>query len=242
MALKDNLISIWELEEASGQALDSHGANDLDLTGGAIGTATGKVGNARDFPGTSFDNFNHVDNTDLSTGDIDFTFAAWVKVDSFAHTQVVACKGGSLGDAAELEYALFLTSGKFAFQVSDGATVTEVEATTFGAPSTGTWYFVAGWHDATNNQIGISVNGTANTASYSGGVQDTTQRLRLGGEASGSRDFDGLIDEAAFWKRVVGSTDLATIYNSGNGLAFSSWDAGGGAASTAYNLLLLGVG
>ena len=70
MALTDNLISAWELSEASGNAIDSHGSNDL-TDNGSVGTGTGLVyGTARHFDGSD-DGFNIIDNTDLSVGDID---------------------------------------------------------------------------------------------------------------------------------------------------------------------------
>lgn len=49
MAIIDNLVSYWKLDEASGNALDAHGSNTLIETSGAIAAAGGKINGARDF-------------------------------------------------------------------------------------------------------------------------------------------------------------------------------------------------
>ena len=79
MSLLTDLVSYWKLDEASGDALDSHGTNNLTVNG-SIGTAAGKIGSARDLESSGSDQyFSLADNASLSTGDIDFSVAGWVK-------------------------------------------------------------------------------------------------------------------------------------------------------------------
>ena len=81
MALTDNLISVWEMDEASGDAIDAHGSNDLTDTN-TVAAAAGKINGARDFETGNSECFLLADNTDLSMGDIDFSITAWVQLES----------------------------------------------------------------------------------------------------------------------------------------------------------------
>jgi len=231
MALTDNLISHWNLDEASGNALDAHGGNTLTETGGTIASTTGKVGNARDFEAGDTEYFEIADNTDLSTGDIDFTIAAWVKFETLGNYAIIS-KWTPTGN--QREYELGYTAGgtnRFRFQVStNGSTTVTLSASTFGAPSTGVWYFLTAWHDATNNQLGIAVNaGTPDTVSHTTGVFNGTSAFAMGARPSAVGDYwDGLIDEVGFWKRVLTSDERTALYNGGAGLAYPF--SGGGSA------------
>lgn len=231
MALIDNLISHWKLDEASGNALDAHGSNDL-TDNNTVGSASGKLNGARDFESGSSEWFSIGDNTDLSTGDIDFAFAAWVQLESKpgGAINIVAKRGGSLEYAVRYDGA----TDRFDFFVTSdgtGGTLSLVRADNLGSPSTATWYFVMAWHDATANTINIQVNdGTVDSQSHSGGVFDGSNDFGMGAYSGGLEPWDGLIDSVSFWKRVLTSGERTQLYNSGAGLDYDDWDAGGGTA------------
>lgn len=230
MALTDSLISYWKLDEASGNALDAHGANELTETSGIIDSATGKVGNARDFEFIDTEYFTHADNADLSTGDIDFTIACWIKPETLTGFPVVASKGDSNPATSNTEWLIWYNSStsRLTFSVCKTTTYTDRPADTFGALSNGTWYFVVVWHDSVNNQIGIAINaGTADTTSYSSGVNDGNRDFVIGASILQSLYWDGLIDEFGFWKRVLTSDERTSLYNAGSGLAYPLTVAGG---------------
>jgi hypothetical protein len=91
--------------------------------------------------------------------------------------------------------------------------------------TTGAWWFVVCTYDATNDLIGISVNGSAlTTASHSGGAFDGAGNFGLGRSmGSVAYHYDGLIDEVGIWKRLLSATDITTLYNAGNGLAYTAF-------------------
>jgi hypothetical protein len=211
MAITDNLISYWKLDEASGNATDAHGSNTLNDTN-TVGAGTGKINGARDFEADNTEFFTIADNADLSTGDIDFTIQAWVNAESFGANRVII---GKWGGGSQREYMLiyFTSTQRFGFQASnDGSASTTVSANNLGTPSTGTWYHIVCWHDSVNDQIGIAVNnGTPNTAAHSTGVRDGTAPFRIGDRSESSLPWDGLI---------LSSQDRTDLYNAGNGLAY----------------------
>jgi hypothetical protein len=250
MALADNLIAYWPLDEASGDALDAHGSLDLTETGGTIGTATGKVGDARDFEADDTEFFARADGTDLSTGDIDFTFAAWVQLESKPSSATLISKG----TVSDGEYYLMYRGGgtdRFEFSAYGGAgfaSGSTARADNLGSPSSATWYFVVAWHDSVNNQIGIAVNaGTADTASHSAGVLDGSGAFFLGAgyphhPATGGEPWDGLIDEVGFWKRVLTGSERTELYNAGAGRDYAYIAGGGGGGGNRRRRLLLAAG
>lgn len=217
MALIDSLVSYWKLDEASGDAIDAHGDNNLDDIN-TVGSTTGKINNGREFELDRNEYFSHTDNTDLSTGDIDFTIQAWVNVYSTSSFPVVISKG----TAGEREYIIYLNGGEVRWVVG----TTEVDSNV--TLSTATWYHIVAWHDSVNNEIGIAINnGTPVTTAHSTGAPDTTHPFELGASTSQSLYWDGILDEVGFWKnRVLNSSDIAELYNGGSGL---SYDAFGGA-------------
>lgn len=233
MAVITSLISYWSLDEASGNALDAHGSNPLtDVVG--VSAGTGVVAGARSYVSASA-YFTHADNADLSAGDTDFSFQAWVKLTDKLASRVILRKW----DGGGTEYIFWydfnvLTSDRFSLAVrSGGGTLTHVEANTLGSPSTGTWYLVHGWHDSVNNLIGISVNaGTADTNAHSAGVADTSAVFDMGhSEGTSNEDMVGLIDEAAMWRKVLSSTERTWLYNAGAGRSYADLVAEAGSAT-----------
>lgn len=238
MALTDSLISYWKLDEASGDAVDAHGSNTL-TDNNTVGSATGKINNGRQFDKASSRYFSKADNTDLSTGDIDFTISAWVKPASIPTVGNYLCIVGK-DKASNREFNLELngdSSGKFNFF---GGNLNQ--ATWGTAPSTGTWYHVIVWHSMTDNQVGIVVNdGTPVTTATTGAGTDGTAFFGIGGrEYSGFLSpFDGIIDEVGFWKRLLTSGERTQLYNSGAGLSYDSFGAAGQPTIRRYSAMTL---
>jgi hypothetical protein len=236
VALADNLISAWELDEASGNAVDSHGANDLTDTN-TVGSGTGVVyGTARDFEQGSSEYFTRGDNADLSTGDIDWTIEVWVNLESDADGTVV-----SRWQTGAREYVLLYdaASNKLLLGISadGGSPAAFLSADNLGALSLATWYQAFVWHDSVNNQIGIKGNaGTANTSSYSSGMTDTGATFQIGANENGNT-FDGLIGPVRFWKRVLSGAEHTELYNSGAGRTYAYITGGGGGGDTRAKLV-----
>lgn len=236
MAVIDNLIGYWSLDEASGNALDAHGSNDLTETSGTIASATGKVGNARDFEAADTELFLHSSNADLTTGDIDFSIALWINAESLPGGSAVydylAKFGLSAGGQAEYLIGYNDATDRHRIVVrnaADSANVT-LEAANAGAASTATWYFIVAWHDSVNNTLNIQVNnGTVDSVSHTVGVNSGTDAFAIGARSNSTSFFDGLIDEVGFWKKCLGSDERTWLYNSGNGRSYADivGEAGG---------------
>src|SRR6185295_6028924 len=116
MALTDNLIAYWALNEASGNALDALGS--LDLTD-ENGVGTNGAG-ARAFVAANAESFFHLSTAAFQTGNIDFTLAVKVALTDIDTTQMLLSKYDD--GTTNTEYALFFEAmgegaGRFALAV-----------------------------------------------------------------------------------------------------------------------------
>lgn len=232
MPVIDNLVAYWELNEASGAAIDAHNDNDLTQNG-TIGSSAGVVGNARDFESANAEFFNIVDNADLSMGNIAFSLAGWAKLTDKSSARVFISKT----NGTNLEYEIRYNDGldRLRFTVSSASNftnVTSISADTLGSPATGTWYFIVARHDPVANTIDISVNGGAiDSGAYTFGTYDSSADLFLGRENTGSNLYlNGSLDEWGIWKRKLSASDISFLYNSGNGRSYADIVAEGSPA------------
>ena len=222
-SLENGLVSYWNFNETSGNRMDAIGTNHLTPVNGVsydIGTGTSATrGNAVKLVSVSIaeDRVDQQylqidDNPSVSTGNIDFTFAGWVKLGRTDKYMTILSKGDT---STTNEYWLGYNNGKFEFSVHNGASWRSVYAT--GSPPAGYWYFVVAWHDSVNDLMGIQIdNGQPNTISYSSGVQDSSSRFIIGTWADQPDwEWDGLIDETGFWKRVLTTQEKNDLWNAG---------------------------
>lgn len=122
------------------------------------------------------------------------------------------------------EYWLYVNTNQQAtFRVSSTGTnnTATVQASSFGALNTSTWYSVVAWH-SNNSHIGVSVNLSATTSPYVGGLKVGAAPFTIGafsdGLAGKPQTFaDSRVDEVGFWKRVLSAQNRADLYGGGSG-------------------------
>ena len=223
MALADNLIAWWTMNEESGTREDSVGSNDL-ADQNTVLFGAGKQGNAADYVAASAEGLWTASTADVSFADDDFTYALWCKLDLHTVNHDILSKYDSGG--GKREYRLYFDHGqnRFIWRVTSNpsSSGTAVNADELGNVSTGTWYFIVAWHDKTANVIGIQVNnGTADTTAQSLGCNESSSNLGVGiGAALGANYWDGLIDEIGLWGRVLSADDKTALYGSGDGMTY----------------------
>jgi len=230
MSLKTNLISYWKLDEASGNAIDARGINELTAEG-LPGSASGKVANCRTFNGTN-QSFSRASNASVQVADIDFTVAGWINIANKDVPRTIAAKWNS-GAANSREFFLDYDStlDRFRFTVSpNNSSAAIAVANAFGSPSSNTWIFVIGWHDSVANTINVQVNnGTVDSLSHATGVFAGTADFTIGliNFAGIVRRMLGQLDEVGFWKRTLTADERTQLYNSGNGLSYDAFGGSG---------------
>ena len=165
---------------------------------------------------------NIADNANLSTGNIDFTVAAWVYPDSLTDDRSITAKFTPGGNQREYLLRLNATSGAAAFFVSsDGVNVDG--SVTGSNRSTGVWSLIIAWHDSVGDTINIQENnGSVTSTAFSAGVFDSTAEFRLGTRGDLIQFWDGRIDEVGCWKKVLTSQERTNLYNGGSGNTYDS--------------------
>lgn len=212
------LAAYWKLDEASGDRADSAGSSTL-TDNNTVTQAAGKVGTSAQFMAANSEYLSAADSAALSTGNISFTFSAWVYMDSdTGDNQTIISKDTGAGPNREYQLRYDFATSRFRFFFFDGTNTTgAVTASTIGAPSLSTWYHIVCYHDADNSRLGISVNGGAvDDAAATGDPADTGTAFQLGGR-NGAAFWSGRIDEVGFWKRLLSPSEKAALYNSGSG-------------------------
>ena len=213
--LSDGLVSYWDLEEASGTRVDSHGSNDL-TDNNTVTQTDGKVDNAGQFTLANSEKLSHADNASLSTGDVDWTVARWAYADSLSGETMISGKAGANDREWILRY--YDVTDRFQFFL---ANTDLLSANNLGSPTTNTWYFIVLWHDAANDKIYLQVNnGAADSMSTTVAGLDSTADFTIGYAEGNSSYWDGRVDEVGFWKRVLTTEERTALYNVGGGASY----------------------
>lgn len=227
--LNNNLVSFWKLDEASNSTRnDSIGSNHLADVNTNVPQTSGQIGNAVQMGAAGSKQLRIADNASLSiTGDL--TIVLWVRADSLpgaGQYPGLVSKWGNGSDGGK-SYVIDYDgdSSRFSFVASpDGSAQTPVTASTFGAPSTVTWYFIVAQHDDAANTIGISVNnGTIDTAAFTGPIFNSTANFEVGVLAN-LFFCECKEDALGIWSRKLTALELTKLYNGGAGCEYP-WTA-----------------
>jgi hypothetical protein len=245
MALRDSLVSWWELNETSGTRNDAHGSNHLTENGtGGVGYATGKQGNAADFEKSDTDYLSITDASqtglDLSG---DFSLSFWIKMEADVNTQqAILMKDGNGANntrsyflayndngTPQLNLILFPTGYSYPgyYNANYSYTLTS-----------GTWYhvvIVVSISAANATKAYLYINGTGQGYFTLGdgtgatSIQNSAAAVQIG-YVSHATALDGLLDEFGVWSRTLTSGEVTSLYNSGSGLTYAQ--TGGGVTVT----------
>jgi hypothetical protein len=237
MAVIDDLIAYYEMDGTAGASEDDvHGSNHL-TDNNTVGSATGKVGNCRDFENASTHYLEHADNADLSTGDISFSFQVWINIESkpgagAIHYVIIKAE----------EYLLWYSGDedRLKFSVYNGSSYTT--ATWGSALSLATWYHVICTYDSVNDEVSIIVNdGTPVVQGSATSGNNSANVFRLATDSG--EGFDGLMDEVGFWKKELSAAEITWLNNAGNGRSYADIQneggGGGGANPRADGLIVI---
>lgn len=225
--LATGLAGHWELDEASGTvAADAsgNGNHGTHVNGPVISTdVPALISHFSDrslvFAAATDSSVTVPDSPSLSiTGSI--TLAAWIKptVDATIQQGIVEKWSAATGSAG---YFLRLSSGEcVTFCLLQAPGTVEITTTPRTVPL-GVWTHVAGVYDSATQTLRIYVNGTMDPTTGTGaGPVDGTGPLMIG-NAQGSNQFTGLIDDVRVYARALSDAEVAMLA------------AGGGAPSTA---------
>ena len=196
MAIINNLISYWKLDEDSGDAIDIHSTNN-GIVVGATPNVEGKINTAYDFNGTTnVINVNGL-NTQFNT---DFTISMWAYNDN---------DGGDIYQVAGESYNMIrIVAGDPAvvYCYINGNHYTNSGAII----NKNTWYHFLVTYEGSTLKLYIN-NNYIGSVNHAGGFHtDSEDYFEIG------KSFSGKIDEVGVWSRAITESERGEIYNSGD--------------------------
>lgn len=213
MALTDNLVSYWKLDESSGNAGDSVGSNDL-TNNNTVTYSLGKINNGGDFVAANSESFT-ASGFPSMTGGV-HSVAFWFKADVIDGAARFPYILRNVADNANYYIYVYQNGGvnKIALASWNGSGQTGFDSA--ATISTGTWYHFVGVFNGASSIIYLngSSDATGSTLTINSGTD-----LNIGAN-SGASFYDGMIDEVGVWNRVLTSDEVSTLYNSGAGLQY----------------------
>lgn len=176
-----------------------------DIYAASTVTTTSRVLNSGNSQSFSISNANL---GSLNAQDTDFTISMWVYPTTLSGVKAYAGAWAGTGN-----YLLYSNGTTLSWSVQNpsgtNATVSMVSA------STSTWYHMVGTHSAGSDVIEFYVNGVSQgTTSLTGGARSISGSFFLGSDDLG-RFMDGRLQSGGFWTRVLTSSQVSELYNSG---------------------------
>lgn len=225
-------VAYWKLDETSGTTSADSSGNGFTgtYTGGytlgvASALARDPTGRSLALAGTNgWVNFGN--NKNLLKAVPGGTISAWIKPLAFAGAGLKQCFFGiSVWNATPVGASRITMCVKDTKLLESGARAVAGETQSLAAGTTvmvaGTWYHVAAVADYANNKIKAYVNGileTNATGSYTATVTENnnSSSVALGAEDDGlSAYFNGNIDEAAVFNRMLSDAEIKAQYTAG---------------------------
>ena len=222
MALTDNLISVWHMNNAW---TDSIGSNH--------GTATGAIFSTSSKLGSHAGSFDGIDDyvTIANEGNFDFeintpfSIALWMKSSTTAGDFVFVNKRpNDFGGYFVMGYIPSGTARKFLLQLMGGNTTYKYK---YGATTIndGQWRLCIATYDGSNTLAGMKlyVDGTLETTTdvEAGGISTmlNNQPIWIGKRPSwNDQFFNGSMDEGAVWSRAITAAEVTELWNGGAGM------------------------
>lgn len=215
MALDTNLVSYYKLDESSGNAADSVGANTL-TNNGTVGYAAALINNGADF-GTTVNVGQYLGvASNLGIGATTaYTISMWVKlrteISSGAYYFISLQKGTSQG-FNNFGYDYNAGTRRLFYDTGGGGGTYNL---TMGTSS---WYHL----------VITAAGGTSTTTLYVNATSVSSDADAISGGGTGEFDVGGnvgsscaaYIDEVGVWTRELTGTEVTELYNSGAGLAY----------------------
>jgi len=223
-SLFTGLVAYWALDEASGTRADSH-TNSLDLTdNNTVGQVTGNTyANAADFVAAQSEYLSHASNSLLQP--LSLTFSMWVKPDILTGGVIpFLSKHDSVGTQQSYLLYYYAPTAKLYWAVyhPDGTVSQPASAVT--PMVVGNWYHIVVTVDDQNELQLIINNGTPAVLAVTKSLKTSTGLFGIGAYYSNSSPIslmDGAAGPVSFWNRVLTSSEITTLHNSGAGLKYS---------------------
>ena len=215
--IDSGLVGHWEMEDASGGAVDSINSNNASEAGSGTYTyqVDGKIGNAIQLNQDPNPLLNAGNASELRiTGAI--TVAGWLKKNTASSVYLVSKRGGVPNRGYRLEIR---SAGEANFSISPDGTNLEESGWSTTATSVGEWHHVVGVYEP-STRVAVYIDGvleSENTTSISPSIHNSTQDFIISGWTNGGGStIDGSVDDIRVYDRAISEAEIMALYELGN--------------------------
>jgi hypothetical protein len=230
MALSDNIVSYWKLDESSGNIADATGGGWTGTNVNTVTFSSGKINNGANFASASSQQFTVSSSfTDLNSNTA-FSFSYWMKRTDTSNQFIgTRCNG-----SAHAQWNIYVNNGgagtpNVAFEISpiNNSSNQLACAATFANLQDGNWHHVVITYDGSRSTSGVTIyiDGSSRTVTSITNTLSTNaptgSSMAIGSRTStfGSY-YDGSLDEFGIWSRALTSGEVTSLYNSGAGVQY----------------------
>lgn len=220
-SLLTGLVSYWKLDEASGNAADSHGSNTLTNT--SAGFTTGKINNGASLNVNQY--FARGDDCGIANGSC--SASMWIKPSSLPASDMSGYNNGNIFWAisntttnVSFFFGLIREGGVQKVLINRQRQLAENGAISYVyTTSTSVFTHMAYTFDGTT--LTLYINGSS-VATYTvtgtnGTGGPTTNQTSIGGDAGDyDRNYVGVVDEVGLWNRALTGAEITSLYKAGN--------------------------
>lgn len=221
MTVSTDLVSFWEMNEASGNAPDEEGSNNL-ADNNTVGSDTGNTyATARDLERDNSEFFSISSNSDFDLSTTSYTWMFWLKPESFPGSMYILNKS-LLGAQSSADYRLQTvgTGTTLSYYIGDGTNQEKIDV---GTLATGEWSLSIFGYDSTSDEMFASFNGSSlQTVSPSFSRRNQNIQINFGALIpSFTSGFDGLMGPVALWHKSLSNSEIKWLYNLGKGRTYT---------------------
>lgn len=220
--LTTGLLRCWEFNEASGSMIPNAAApgGTLACSGTYTPNVAGRIATAYAFAGA------YAYNSNVAVTAFPFTISWWLNPAASSVNRISTNVSGVNYYGVEVG----LDAGQCIVQFGNGGGSGSANRKSYvltGAVSTGVWHHVAvvvNSHGSFTYYLdnvvksGFVASGTAASTSFAAGGPYVGKMW-----GAGTTRASCTCDQVAFWNKALSAAEVALLYNSGNGLAYSGW-------------------
>ncbi len=222
------ILAYWKLD---GNATDATGNGFALTNNGTTPYSTGRINNAADFGASNSTKYLSLAGASPLglTFDMPVTFNLWVNV-------ATGPSGNANNPFQWVDNTTTNKKGAYTLQYYNNAGTPQlyiqrqINSTNnqYGVNQTltiGTWNMLTFTWDGSNIYLYLNGNSTpivsgASTSTGTNSNSGLAEGFNIGYESSSGRFWWGLVDEVGVWGRVLSSSEISSLYNSGNGLTY----------------------
>lgn len=218
MAITDNIVAYWKLDESSGNATDATG-NGFTLTNtNTVSYSTGLINNGANFGATSNSNkaLTTANNLGIDGGNV--TISAWYNPAGTSNRTILGC--GSV--TSQVLYYMQYTgsAGTHVLELHRWKVPGSDIKISSIAVTAGVWNHIVLTYDGSTLAGYLNNSAISGTSTSGSGTSGLTSQTSLGGYSQLSSFAPGIVDEVGVWSRVLSAGEVSTIYNAGVGLQY----------------------